>query len=108
MTHIGSAQVVESARRAHHLQNPQNRPWSRFVTGSLISPLAGWGRVGLVGWKPNSRRHHGRALTQRGGGADNSCSPPRQLRKQPDGPSLTIPGAVTGFEGFEGAGHAIA
>ena len=40
-----------------------------------------------------------------GGGADNSCSPPRQLRKQPDGPSLTIPGAVTGFEGFEGAGH---
>jgi hypothetical protein len=46
--------------------------------------------------------------TERGGGADNSCSPPRQLRKQPDGPSLTITGAVTGFEGFEGAGHAIA
>ena len=34
-------EIVESARRAHHLQNPQNRPWYRFVTGSLISPLAG-------------------------------------------------------------------
>jgi hypothetical protein len=33
---------------------------------------------------------------------------PRQLRKQPNGPSLTITGAVTGFEGFEGAGHSIA
>ena len=37
-----------------------------------------------------------------------SCSPPRQLRKQPNGPSLTITGAVIGFEGFEGAGHSIA
>ena len=43
--------------------------------------------------------------TERGGGADNSYSSPRQLRKQPNGPSLTITGAVTGFEGFEGAGH---
>jgi hypothetical protein len=29
-------------------------------------------------------------------------SPPRQLHKQLNGPLLTIPGAVTGFEGFEG------
>jgi len=35
-----------------------------FVTGSLIGPLAGWGRVGLVGWKPNSRPQHGRAPTE--------------------------------------------
>src|SRR3974377_1154769 len=70
-------------------------------------PLAGWGRVGLLGWKSNSRRHHGRVPTERGGGADNSCSPPRQL-KQPNGPSLTLTGAVTGFEGFEGSGHSIA
>jgi len=37
----------ESARRAHHLQNPQNRQWSRVVTGSLIGPLAGWGKWDL-------------------------------------------------------------
>jgi len=37
------ADNVESAPHAHHLQNPQNRPWYRFVTDSLIGPLAGWG-----------------------------------------------------------------
>ena len=47
-----------------------------------------------------------RAPMERGGGADSSCSPPRQLRKQPN-PSLTITGAF-GFEGFEGSGHSIA
>ena len=43
----GSATSPElSARRAHHLQNPQNRPWYRFVTGSLIGPFAGFGESG--------------------------------------------------------------
>jgi len=49
----------------------------------------------------------GRAPTERGGGADHTCSPPRQLLKQPK-PSLTITRAVTGFEGFEGSGRSIA
>jgi hypothetical protein len=45
-------------------------------------------------------------MDRRGGGADIPAAPPRQLRKQLNGPLLTIPGAVTGFEGFEGGSAA--
>jgi hypothetical protein len=52
-----------------------------------------------------ARRHHGRAPTYKAR-IIPAVIAPRQLRKQPKGPSPTI--TVTGFEGFEGSGHAIA
>jgi hypothetical protein len=65
-----SADNVESARRAHHLQNPQNRPWYRVCNRLADRPL---GEMGESGWKPNGQRHHGRVPTKQGGRADNSC-----------------------------------
>jgi len=101
------ADNVESAPHAHHLQNPQNRPWYRFCNRLADRPLGGMGESGTsrmeAEWPTPSR-----SRADRGGGADNSCSPPRQLVSSLNGPSLTITGAVTGFEGFEGAGHSIA
>src|SRR3974390_2546410 len=98
--HWFSADNVESARRAHHLQNPQNRPWYRFCNRLADRPLGGIGESGTsrrgAEWPTPSR-----SRADRGGGADNSCSPPRQLVSSLNGPSLTITGAVTGFEGFE-------
>jgi hypothetical protein len=41
--HWFSADNVESARRAHHLQNPQNRPWYRFCNRLADRPLGGMG-----------------------------------------------------------------
>jgi hypothetical protein len=45
--------------------------------------------------EPNGRRHHGRVEAR-------LIPAARQLRKQLNGPLLTIAGAVIGFEGFEG------
>ena len=37
---------LESARRPHHLQNPQNRPWYRFCNRLADRPLGGMGESG--------------------------------------------------------------
>jgi hypothetical protein len=76
-----SAQITLRARAAFTtFKTLKTDRGTGFVTGSLIGFLARWGRVGLRGWKPNGRRHHGRVPTEQGGRADNSCGPPRPLR----------------------------
>jgi hypothetical protein len=100
-----SAQITLRARAAlTTFKTLKTDRGTGFVTGSLIGPLARWGESG---WKPNGQRHHGRVPTKQGGRADNSCG---HLARcvQPNRPSVTIIGAVTGFEGFEGAGRSIA
>jgi hypothetical protein len=56
-----SAQITLRARAAlTTFKTLKTDRGTGFVTGSLIGFLARWGRVGLRGWKPNGRRHHGR------------------------------------------------
>ena len=61
---------LESARRPHHLQNPQNRPWYRFCNRLADRPLGGMGESGTsrmeAEWPTPSRSRVDGARRRRG------------------------------------------
>jgi hypothetical protein len=61
---------LESARRPHHLQNPQNRPWYRFCNRLADRPLGGMGESGTsrmeAEWPTPSRSRADGARRRRG------------------------------------------